>query len=70
MMWLVAKPPFDEEAKQAELLGKLNEIPGVSFTSDRIRGMPSIPLSILVNETAFAQLTTVLQWMIEEVKAV
>src|SRR5205085_364272 len=41
MRWLLARPPFDDEAKRAELLHRLNEIPGVSFTSDRIRGMPS-----------------------------
>jgi hypothetical protein len=70
MRWLVTKPPFDDETKRADLLGKLNEIPGVGFKSDRIKGMPSIPLPALVNETAFGHLTSVLQWLIEELKVV
>jgi hypothetical protein len=70
MRWLVAKPPFDHEAKQAELLSMLNEIRGVGFTSDRIKGMPSIPLSVLVNEQALNRLISVLGWLTDALKAI
>ena len=70
MMWLITKAPFNDETKQAELLDRLNVIPGVAFTSDRMRGMPSIPLEVLGNEAAFGQLLSVLQWLVEGLKAV
>ena len=69
MRWLADKPPFNDEAKQCELLDQLNQMDGVTFTIDRIRGMPSIPLTVLVNETAFGHLTSVLRWLIEEIRA-
>jgi hypothetical protein len=70
MRWPVTKPPFNDEAKQAELLGKLNVIPGIGFTSERIKGMPSIPLSVLVNEAARDQLISVLRWLTDGLKAI
>lgn len=67
--WYQYKPPFDIEKKRRELLNKLNAIDGIDLSADAINRRPSIPLSVLVDETACQQFLQVFDWFIQEVKA-
>lgn len=61
--------PFNRESERLELLRRLNEIPGVDLSTDRINKRPSFPLSALKDETALKQFLEVLDWFVQEVKA-
>jgi hypothetical protein len=69
MQWLKLKPPFDAKANQTELLNKLNEIPGVAITEDRIGGRPGIRLALLLNQPALDRLLAVLRWVVAQIRA-
>ena len=61
---LKARPPFDDEETRLELLHRVNEIPGVSFSRDVITKRPSIQLSLLAGDpSALEQLQRVLEWI-------
>jgi hypothetical protein len=62
-------PPFDTDVKRLDLLGRLNEIPGVTLSQDNISKFPQIPISTLVSDNSVEQFLKVLAWTIEEVKA-
>src|SRR5262249_11241435 len=68
VQWLRSKPPFNARAKQLELLKKLNEIPGVAITEDRITGRPSILLSLLVNQPALDRFLSVMSWVVAQIR--
>lgn len=61
--------PFNREPERLELLRRLNEIPGVDLSTDRINKRPSFPLSALKDETALNQFLEVLDWFVREVEA-
>jgi len=63
------KAPFDAETKRLELLGRLNELPGVDISADKITKRPSMPLSGLTDDASMAKFLETLDWMIEEIKA-
>ncbi len=69
MQWLKLKSPFDSKAKQTELLKKLNGIPGVAITEDRIGGRPGIRLDLLLNQPAFDRLLAVLSLVVAQIRA-
>jgi hypothetical protein len=69
MQWLKLKPPFDTKAEQTQLLNKLNEIPGVAITEDRIGGRPGIRLDLLLNQPALDRLLAVLSWVVAQIRA-
>jgi len=60
------RTPFDSQGKRLELLGRLNEIPGVSLPEDSISKRPSIPMDLLSNDEALAQFKSIFEWFIEE----
>jgi hypothetical protein len=62
--------PFSDEKKRRELLGQLNQLPGVKITDDRINGRPSIPLELLSKEPVLRRFLDVLDWCIAQSKAV
>lgn len=65
--WYTLKPPFDDESRRAELLRRLNEIPGVQLPPDAVAKRPSIRLSVLKgHEEAFLK---VFDWYLDEVRA-
>ena len=45
--YLQTKPPFDTESVMDELLRKMNDIPGLSFTQDAVGKKPAFPLQLL-----------------------
>lgn len=63
--WMLARPPFDNEALRIELLSRLNAIPGVNLPQDAITRRPSIPLATLADPEAFARFLAAVDWMIE-----
>ncbi len=63
------KPPFDDEKARLNLLGRLNNIPGVSFGPEVITRRPSIRLSLLTsNPAALDELKSVIEWFEGEVR--
>jgi hypothetical protein len=66
--WCMTKPPFDAEEKRLELLGKLNEIPGVSLPEDCISRRPAIPMEVLKNTEALERFKATFEWYIEQVQ--
>jgi hypothetical protein len=69
MQWLKSEPPFDSKAKQMELLRKLNEVPGVAISEDRMEGRPSIAISRLGEKAALDRFLDVLTWVFSEIRA-
>ena len=61
--YLVSKSPFASEERRHEWRQKLNQIEGVDIAEDRIKGRPTIPLRLLVDEGAFAQFCGVYDWV-------
>jgi hypothetical protein len=62
------KPPFDAEAKQLELLRRLNAIDGVSIPTDAITRRPAIPLAVLAEAERLTEFLGVFEWFIHEVQ--
>ena len=63
------QPPFDQPGKRLELLGKLNEIPGVDLPENVIERRPRIPLATFANPDALARLFGAFEWFIAEARA-
>jgi hypothetical protein len=68
--WMKEKPPFSDEIKRRKLRDLLNEIPGVQIPEDAIARRPSIRLEVLAKDTDLRKFLGVLDWYIEQVKAV
>jgi hypothetical protein len=65
------RPPFDNRRKREELLERLNGIPGVSLPSESIENRsPSIPYSALKETSTLKHFLEVLEWAVEQVRAV
>ncbi len=62
-------PPFDTDANRLELRRRLNDIPGVSIPEDGIAKYPSIPLSVLADESALERFLKVFDWVVQEIKS-
>lgn len=67
--WYRYRPVFDSTEKRLELLARLNEIPGVSWSENVITRRPSISFSILTNEAALRQFFATFEWMISEIRS-
>jgi len=65
--WCMTKPPFDAEGKRLELLGKLNDIPGVSLPEDSISKRPAIPMDALKNAEALDRFKAIFEWYIDQI---
>jgi hypothetical protein len=68
--WMKERAPFDSEGKRQELRERLNRIPGVEIPADAITLRPRILLSTLTSKAALTQFLEVLDWFLQEVKAV
>ncbi len=64
----MAVPPFNDQAHRDELRRRLNEIPGVNISADRLAKRPSIPLQALTDEAALRQFLAAFDWYIETVR--
>jgi hypothetical protein len=63
-------PLFDGDEKRLEFLHRLNQIPGISLSSDSINRYPTLLLSVLNDEATLNQLFGVFDWVIQEIKSV
>jgi hypothetical protein len=68
--WMRDRQPFGDEARRLELRDRLNKIPDVDIPADAIDRRPSIPLSVLTDDTALKAFVGILDWYISEVKVV
>jgi hypothetical protein len=64
-----AKPPLDEQSKRQELLGRLNDIPGIDIPADGITRRPTIPLHVLKDDSALTQFLATLDWVMQVIRA-
>src|SRR5262249_22914072 len=62
--YMRAVPPFDDRTKRLEFLRRLNGISGVKIPEDAIERRPSIPLSVLTNDTALKEFISALDWYV------
>jgi hypothetical protein len=62
---LKARPPFDEESVRAQMLEKLNEIPGVNLPPDGITRRPSFPINALCDSASLEKFQSVIEWGLE-----
>jgi hypothetical protein len=66
--YLYEAPPFDDESLRLELLRRLNEVPDVSITADKVTKRPWFYLSLLKDDAALERFLGVLDWIVEEIK--
>lgn len=64
MMW----DPFKKEAKRLELLERLNRIPGVRISANKIDRFPAIALSKLGQENGPQTFIETLEWVMNEIE--
>ena len=62
-------PPFDDASKRLKFLEKLNEIPGVSISTDKVTRYPSIPLTVLQSPESLRLFIDGLDWVRREMVA-
>lgn len=66
--YLANRPPFSDERLRLELLERLNRIPGVAISRDRIHGKPAIPLLVLVPAEVRRVFLETLDWIIDSIR--
>jgi hypothetical protein len=59
-------PPFDRPEMREELQSRLNAIPGVSISPDRLKLRPSFPVSALADSRALQTFFKTMDWVLEE----
>ena len=69
LWWLKNHEPFNDASKREELLKRLQELPELRVTSAGIDGFPRLPVSVLCDEVQFQKLTTVLDGIVKEIRA-
>jgi len=67
--YLKDKAPFADEALRLELLRRMNRLPGVAYSADAITRRPAIALSLLEDQAVRSNFLTVLDWIVEQIKA-
>lgn len=65
---LQSKPPFDNDSERLELLQRLNEIPAIDISTDKLAKRPSFGLSTLKDEAALARFLETLDWAVEKAR--
>lgn len=63
-------PPFASDEQRLKFLERVNAIPGMNISPDRISGYPSFPLNILKEPQAFDQYIHALDYFIEEIRKI
>lgn len=67
-LYLRNREPFDNEMKRLELLQRVNAIPGVDISTERISGYATLPISALEDEASLEQFLNAMQWLIGEIR--
>ena len=66
---LAKNPAFASEAARAELLRRLNEVPGISFGPDVLTRRPSFELAVLEKPEAEAAFRQAVNWAVELIRS-
>lgn len=61
-------PPFDDEAKLAELLRRLNELNGISIPPESLTRRPNIPLKQFEEPGELERLLAIFEWALDEIR--
>ena len=70
MRWLRDHPPFDDETKRQELCRKLNEIPGVTVTPERMTDFPRVLLKTLTDDaSSLRAFLDTMTWVVSELQS-
>lgn len=69
LTFLIKKQPFISKESRLEYIQRLNEIPGIQISKDKVNRKPCIPFSSLRQESAFEAFIDVMNWFINEVSA-
>jgi hypothetical protein len=67
--YLKYQPPFDDESVRRALLDRLNKVPHVRISDDKIELRPTIALGLLKNKDAMEPFLGTLRWIVEEIRA-
>ena len=67
--WMKNYDAFSTDERRREFLRRVNSIPGITISDEKIAMRPSFDLSILNNETNFKQFIEILDWFVEEIRA-
>jgi len=62
--------PFNQAEKQVELLDQLNQIPGISLSSDLITRRPNVSLTVFQDKENLERFFSVFEWVVEEYRNV
>ena len=62
------EPPFDDDFKRKELLGKLNNLPNIDLSEDKIHIRPGIKLSVFKNQKLIDDFLDIWDWFVDEIK--
>jgi hypothetical protein len=64
--WYKDKPPFDSIETRKKILGKLNEIKGVSIPENKIDKRPSIDIKLLKDKSEYEKFIKIYDWFFDE----
>lgn len=63
-----SKPPFDNYSERLELLQRLNALPGIDISTDKLAKRPWFGLSTLKDEATLARFLETLDWAVEKAR--
>ena len=69
MRWLKDHPPFDNAEKRAELLRRIQTLPGLRLTDAGMEGFPKVSIASLSDDSQLETLVHALDWIVTEVRA-
>jgi hypothetical protein len=64
-----SRPPFDREELRADLMARLNAIPGIALDSSRLAKRPSFPLVLLAEDRSFGMFCDSFAWFFDQIRA-
>lgn len=67
--WLAPKPAFADGVRLHQLLAQLNAIAGVAIPESSLRKRPNVPLQTFAPQDARSQLTSVLDRLVDDIRA-
>ncbi|KQO65178.1 hypothetical protein ASF23_03440 [Curtobacterium sp. Leaf261] len=65
---LKTRPPFDDVALRNEFRNRLNAVPGVDLSADRIDKRPSFPIETLTSAASLTMVVDTLRWFVDAVR--
>ncbi len=67
-VWMKTQFPFDADVKRKELRNRLNDVPGVNISLDKIGAEPSVSLAALKDGAALQKFLEAFDWAIQEIR--